>query len=44
MDYQYRGLGKHGGIIDGLVHDDWWKKTFWPPKGSPQWAERDTAA
>ena len=37
-------LRKTWGIIDGLIHGPWWEMTFWPPKGSPQWAERDTAA
>ena len=32
------------GIIDGLIHGPWWEMTFWPPKSSPQWVERDTAA
>lgn len=37
-------LRKTWGVIDGLVHGHWWEMIFWPPKGSPQWAERDTAA
>jgi hypothetical protein len=28
------------GIIDGLIHGPWWEMTFWPPKDSPQWADR----
>jgi hypothetical protein len=32
------------GVIDGQIHGPWWEMTFWPPKGSAQWADRDTAA
>jgi hypothetical protein len=37
-------LRRTWGIIDGLLHGPWWEMTFWPPKDSPQWVERDTAA
>jgi hypothetical protein len=32
------------GIIDGAIHGPWWEMTFDPPKDSPLWAERQTAA
>lgn len=32
------------GVIDGIMHGPWWEMTFDPPKDSPQWTERDTAA
>jgi hypothetical protein len=37
-------LRRAWGIIDGSIHGPWWEMTFWPPKDSPQWAERDPAA
>jgi hypothetical protein len=27
-----------------LLHGPWWEMTFLPPKDSPLWADRDTAA
>ena len=38
------GLRRTWGIIDGSIHGPWWELTFWPPKDSPQWADRDTTA
>jgi len=32
------------GIIDGAMHGPWWEMTFDPPKNSPLWDERNTAA
>ena len=32
------------GVVDGMIHGPWWVMTFHPPKDSPQWTERDTAA
>jgi len=32
------------GVVDGQIHGPWWVMTFHPPRNSPQWAERDTAA
>jgi hypothetical protein len=32
------------GVIEGLIHGPWWVMTFHPPRNSPLWAERDTAA
>jgi hypothetical protein len=32
------------GIVDGAIHGPWWEMTFDPPKDSPLWAERNTAA
>jgi hypothetical protein len=32
------------GIIDGALHGPWWEMTFDPPKDSPLWDERNTAA
>jgi hypothetical protein len=32
------------GGIDGVMHGPWWEMTFDPPKHSPLWAERNTAA
>jgi len=32
------------GIIDGAIHGPWWEMTFDPPRDSPLWAERHTAA
>ncbi|PYP87685.1 MAG: hypothetical protein DMG65_16575 [Candidatus Angelobacter sp. Gp1-AA117] len=32
------------GIIDGAIHGPWWEMTFDPPKDSPLWVERNTAA
>lgn len=32
------------GIVDGALHGPWWEMTFDPPKDSPLWAERNTAA
>lgn len=26
------------------VGGPWWEMTFWPPRDSPQWADRDTTA
>ncbi len=37
-------LRRTWGIIDGTIHGPWWEMTFWPPKDSLQWADRDTAA
>jgi hypothetical protein len=37
-------LRRSWGIVDGLIHGPWWAMTFYPPRNSPQWAERDTAA
>jgi hypothetical protein len=37
-------LRRAWGIIDGSIHGPWWELTFWPPKDSPQWADRDTTA
>ncbi len=32
------------GVIDGTMHGPWWEMTFDPPKNSPLWDERNTAA
>jgi hypothetical protein len=32
------------GVVDGSIHGPWWEMTFDPPKNSPLWAERNTAA
>ena len=32
------------GVIDGTMHGPWWEMTFDPPKSSPLWDERNTAA
>jgi hypothetical protein len=37
-------LRRTWGIIDGSIHGPWWVMTFHPPRNSPLWAERDTAA
>jgi hypothetical protein len=37
-------LRRSWGIVDGVIHGPWWVMTFHPPRNSPQWAERDTAA
>jgi len=37
-------LRRTWGMIDGVIHGPWWEMTFWPPVGSPQWEDRDTAA
>jgi hypothetical protein len=37
-------LRRTWGVIDGLIHGPWWEMTFYPPKGSPQWDDRHTAA
>jgi hypothetical protein len=37
-------LRRTWGIVDGLIHGPWWVMTFHPPRNSPLWAERDTAA
>lgn len=37
-------LRRTWGVIDGLIHGPWWEMTFYPPKDSPQWADRDTTA
>ncbi len=37
-------LRRTWGIIDGAIHGPWWEMTFWPPKDSQQWADRDTSA
>jgi hypothetical protein len=37
-------LRRAWGVVDGLIHGPWWEMTFKPPKESPQWADRDTAA
>ena len=34
-------LRRTWGIIDEAIHGPWWEMTFWPPKDSPQWADRD---
>jgi hypothetical protein len=37
-------LRRTWGVVDGLIHGPWWVMTFHPPRNSPLWAERDTAA
>jgi hypothetical protein len=37
-------LQRTWGIRDGMIHGPWWEMTFLPPKDSPLWAARDTAA
>jgi hypothetical protein len=37
-------LRRNWGVVDGLIHGPWWVMTFHPPRNSPLWAERDTAA
>lgn len=37
-------LRRAWGVIDGTIHGPWWEMTFWPPRDSPQWADRDTTA
>lgn len=37
-------LRRAWGVIDGLIHGPWWEMTFYPPKNSPLWIERNTAA
>lgn len=37
-------LRRAWGVIDGSIHGPWWVMTFHPPRNSPQWTERDTAA
>jgi hypothetical protein len=32
------------GIVDGTMHGPWWEMTFDPPKDSPLWSDRETAA
>jgi hypothetical protein len=31
------------GVLDGMIHGPWWEMTFWPPKDSQQWLDRDTS-
>lgn len=38
------GLRRAWGVVDGLIHGPWWEMTFLPPRNSPLWASRDTAA
>lgn len=37
-------LRRTWGVLDGTIHGPWWEMTFLPPRNSPLWAERDTAA
>jgi hypothetical protein len=37
-------LRRAWGVIDGVMHGPWWEMTFHPPKNSPLWSERNTAA
>jgi hypothetical protein len=37
-------LRRTWGVVDGMIHGPWWVMTFHPPRNSPLWAERDTAA
>jgi hypothetical protein len=37
-------LRRSWGVIDGAIHGPWWVMTFHPPRDSPLWIERDTAA
>jgi hypothetical protein len=36
-------LKRSWGILEKMMHGPWWEMTFYPPKDSPQWAERNTA-
>lgn len=46
LSYGFRvdELKRVWGVVDGLLHGPWWEMTFLPPKDSPLWADRDTAA
>jgi len=37
-------LKRSWGVLEKMVHGPWWELTFYPPKDSQQWEDRDTAA
>lgn len=38
------GLRRVWGLADAMIHGPWWEMTFWPPKESLWWKDRDTVA
>jgi hypothetical protein len=37
-------LKRTWGVLEKMIHGPWWELTFYPPKDSPQWEDRDTTA